>query len=231
MTLKERLSYCKKVLTGEELWMSPQIKIHTDWFGSKFAGFYVIPSLLNDASIVYSFGVGVDISFDEELIQRFSCTVFAFDPTPQSIHFIEEKTCPPSFHFYPVGLYKFDGNVDFYLPEDPGYISGSIVNHWKPKQKKHRVSVPVKRFSTIVNELHHATIDLLKMDIEGSEYEVIDDILCSGVEICQLLIEVHHRFDQITNKQTLELIRKLNNAGFKIAAISANRKEYTFAKL
>jgi len=231
MTLKERLSYYKKVLTGEEIWMPPQIKIRTEWFGSQFAGFYVIPSLLNDSSIVYSFGVGENISFDEELIKRFSCTVFAFDPTPQSIYFIAEKTCPPSFHFYPVGLYKFDGNVDFYLPEDPGYISGSIVNHWKLQQKNRRVSVPVKRFSTIANELHHNKIDVLKMDIEGSEYEAIDDILSSGVEICQLLIEVHHRFGQIKKVQTLELIRKLNCAGYKIAAISANREEYTFVKL
>ncbi len=231
MTIKERLSYYKKVLTGEEIRVSPQVKIPTEWFGSKFAGFYVIPSLLNEASIVYSFGVGVNISFDEELMRRFSCNVFAFDPTPQSIRFIEEKTCPSSFCFYPVGLYTFDGNIDFYLPEDPGYISGSMLNRWQSQQQQFRVSVPVKTFSTIVNELHHTKIDLLKMDIEGSEYEVIDDILHSGIEIVQLLIEVHHRFEQIDNSQTRLLIRKLNAAGYQIAAISASREEYTFVKL
>ena len=37
-------------------------------------------------------------------------------------------------------------------------------------------------------------IDILKMDIEGAEYDVIDDIINSPVPIAQVLIEFHHRF-------------------------------------
>jgi hypothetical protein len=51
------------------------------WFGTKYGGFYVYPDRLCQESIIYSFGVGEDVSFDLELIEKYNCHVFAFDPT------------------------------------------------------------------------------------------------------------------------------------------------------
>lgn len=204
----------------------PEIRIGKRWFGSEYGGFYACPDPLHASSIVYSFGVGEDITFDEELISQFSCTVYAFDPTPKSIRFMAEKE-NKKIHFTPVGIHGYDGTTDFFLPKNPDYVSGSVKKHTGVEEK---ITVPVKKFSTIAKELQHAKVDLLKMDIEGAEYDVIDNILASGVVITQILIEFHHRFDGIGISKTKELLRKMKLAGYKIAAISDSHEEYSFIK-
>ena len=77
------LKYLIKILIGKEIIISPQIKIDSKWYGTKHAGFFVYTKFLNSDSVLYSFGVGEDISFDEELISEFNCIIYAFDPTPK----------------------------------------------------------------------------------------------------------------------------------------------------
>ena len=70
-----------------------------------------------------------------------------------------------------------------------------------------------------------------KIDIEGSEYSVIDDILKSNIDINQILIEFHDRFDGISKNETNYAIKKLNKHGYKIFKISDSNQEYSFVKL
>ncbi|MDD6210994.1 MAG: FkbM family methyltransferase [Bacteroidales bacterium] len=231
IALKQRISFWKKVLLGEEVYYKPQVKRNAGWIGSEACGFYVVPDNLTSASVVYSFGVGIDISFDEELIRRFSCKVYAFDPTPKSKLFVEGTQHSDRFCFFDCGLMDYDGNIKFYLPDNPEYVSCTTFNRWGYDEELRKpIEVPVKRLSTIMSELGHDRIDLLKMDIEGSEYCVIDDILKSQIPVKQLLVEFHHRFPNIGIKKTKDIILKLNNAGYRIAAISDSKEEYTFIK-
>jgi len=48
-----------------------------------------------------------------------------------------------------------------------------------------------------MRELRHASIDLLKMDIEGAEYDVLADMISQRIPVKQLLVEFHHRWPQI----------------------------------
>jgi FkbM family methyltransferase len=218
-------------LTGTEIGYKAQVHKPMKWYGIVGAGFFVHEGAMSADSVVYSFGVGEDISFDNELIKNFNCKIYAFDPTPRSIDFVEKQPRSDNFVFYPYGLYNKDGFLKFYLPENPSYVSGTSYNRWNYDEKVIKpIDVPVKRFSTIINELGHKKIDILKMDIEGSEYDVMDDILNSGVNISQILVEVHHRFPGMGIKKTVELVNKLNSAGYKIAKISDNHEEYSFIK-
>ena len=71
----------------------------------------------------------------------------------------------------------------------------------------------------------------LKIDIEGAEYDVIDDILQSNIEITQFLIEFHHRFKEIGVNKTKLAVKKLENAGYKLVYINQKTgEEYTFIK-
>jgi FkbM family methyltransferase len=220
-----------RILTGTEVNYKKQIDKSMKWYGNEGAGFFVFEDNLSDKSIVYSFGVGEDISFDVELIKRFDCKIYAFDPTPKSIRFIEGRQKSDNFIFNPYGLYNKDGFIKFYLPENSDYVSGTSYNRWNYNEKIIKpIEVPVKKFSSITKQLGHNKIDILKMDIEGAEYDVIDDILNSGVMIDQILIEVHHRFPGAGIKKTIGLVKKMNAAGYKIAKISESREEYSFLK-
>jgi len=231
MCLKQQLKFIKDVLFQKDLYYPIQKKEKTLWMGNEYGGFYVVPSALDSKSIVYSFGIGEDISFDEEVIKTFGCKVFAFDPTPKTKLFIEKVKPTNSFIFFDVGIAAYDGLTKFYLPENKDYISCTTYNRWKYDESILKpIEVPVKRLITLMNDLGHTHIDLLKMDIEGSEYDVIPDILQSSIPINQILIEVHHRFEGIGLNKTKEMIHRLNMVGYKIAAISDSRDEYTFIK-
>lgn len=155
--------------------------------GQGYGGWVTSTSKLGPGSVVYSFGVGNEISWDLTLIEKFGCTVHAFDPTPRSITWLKTRDLPSKFIFHPYGLEGFDGEAIFYPPKDPNKISYSVS--WWPKLSETEERFPVKRLSTIMRELGHGHIDLLKLDIEGSEYRVLNDIGNIGAK--QILIDFH----------------------------------------
>jgi hypothetical protein len=65
---------------------------------------------------------------------------------------------------------------------------------------------PVRHIATIMKELGHGSIDLLKMDIEGAEYGVIEDLSSSQIPIGQICVEFHHRWKEIGPSKTRRAI-------------------------
>jgi len=205
--------------------LKPAVNAGCKWYGTSYGGFYIIPALLNERSVIYSFGTGRDISFDLACIRRHGSEVHAFDPTPMSIEWIQSRKLPEKFHFHPYGLSASgSGQAEFYLPANPRGISGSMVKHKEVDAEK-SVSVMMKTFDDITRELNHTHIDVLKMDIEGSEYDVIDTIIKSPVTVDQILIEFHDRnFDQ-SEPKSREAVRKLSESGYLIYGRSLSYEE------
>jgi FkbM family methyltransferase len=183
---------------------------------------------LTSRSVVYSFGVGEDVSFDLELIDRIGVTIHAFDPTPRSIAWVKAQTLPPGFVLHEVGLASHDGTAEFSLPENPEHISHTLLQRRNVSGPSIRVEV--RRLATLARELGHERIDVLKMDIEGAEYAVIDDILASGIPIGQILIEFHHHMPEVALSETERAIDRLNGAGFSIIDVAENGREFSFAR-
>ena len=67
-------------------------------------------------------------------------------------------------------------------------MSGSLIEQKNTDSQK-VVQVEVKTLETIMTQLGHKHIDVLKMDIEGAEYDVIENILSAQLLITQILIE------------------------------------------
>lgn len=219
-----------KALSGLDYFIlpRPQISIQAERFGSVYGGWYIVSKDINDKSIVYSFGVGEDASFDIELVNRFYLLVHAFDPTPKSIDWVKMQKLSSNFIMHEYGIADFDGKVRFFPPENPAHISHSILYRSSTKSKS--LNVPVKKLSSIMNELGHTTIDILKMDIEGAEYQVIKDLIESNIKPVQILVEFHHRFPNVGIKRTKEAIKLLNNYGFLLYYISKNGEQFNFLK-
>lgn len=202
----------------------PQLKIPKLCLGNAGARWCVSPERLCATSIVYSFGVGEDISFDLELIRRFGLTVHAFDPTPRSIQWISRQSVPEQFIFHNYGIAEFDGQAQFFPPDDPTHVSHSMVR----RQNGVSLAVSVYRLTTIMQMLGHQSIDLLKMDVEGAEYAVLQTIVESQTRVQQLLVEFHHRWRGIGLNRTRELMGKLNAVGYRTFDISPTGEEYSF---
>lgn len=181
---------------------------------------------LDEHSVVYSFGVGDNVAWDVALIQTFGCVVHAFDPTPVAASFVAATPLPERFRFEPVGLAAFDGGQAFAPPRKasdcnfaPATDDGSGAH----------VTLPVRRLSTLARERGHACIDVLKLDIEGGELEVLPDVLASGLEVRQLLVEFHHDRPGGRFEDTLEALHALERAGYEIVHISNRGLEFSFA--
>jgi hypothetical protein len=117
--------------------------------------------------------------------------------------------------------------VDFYLPRNEAHVSGSFVSQNNVNEKQ-KVTVEMKSLADIMTMLGHRRIEILKMDIEGAEYQVLADILNANVSIDQILIEFHDRFFEDGIERTKQAISDLQRAGFEIFGVSDSLEEISF---
>jgi FkbM family methyltransferase len=215
-----------RTIAGTDVYSTVQVKCPKLYFGDEFASWCICPASLTNRSVVYSFGIGENVSFDLALIREFGMQVHAFDPTPRSAAWIRTQKIPDKFIFHDYGVGAHDGRVVFHPPENPNFVSYSIVA--RSNSSGTAVEAPVYRVRTIMGLLGHERIDLLKMDVEGAEYDVIADLLESRVEVGQLLVEFHHRWPEVGVERTRQAISSLNNMGYRIFNVSPVGSEYSF---
>ena len=217
-----------KRLTGKELRLRNDINIPV----VKDGGWWFSPESFNKDSIVYSLGVGDEIDFDLAIIEQYGVEVFAFDPTPSSIDMLDESKLPERFHFQPWAVTATDGSLQFYPRLKKDGTKSDVMFTMIPEEetKDDVIEVPAYSLSTITRKLGHDRIDVLKMDIEGAEYEVLDGLLESPVKPTQLLVEFHHRFVENGLERTYDIISRLRDAGYQIFAISEIGREISFLR-
>ena len=193
-------------------------------YGRDWADWVLAPQYLNPHSIVYSFGLGRDISFEEALISDIGCEIHGFDPTPISLDYVRSLGTNPKLHVHPFGLSSMDGEKDFGAPAEGDVSFSTQIDGGGG------VRLPVRRLPSLTRELGHDHIDLVKMDIEGEEYGVIDDLLTVGLLPGQLLVEFHHAWGIAELGATRTAVQKLRAAGYRIFDISAAGREFSFAR-
>jgi len=181
---------------------------------------------LNSNSIVYSGGVGGNISFEIELVRRFGLAVVIFDPSPIALETIERHSSDPEMRrieFNPVGLASESKNLYF----EPSKVPGE----WQMAAGEGAGSRKIK-CTTIAYEMEkrgHNKLDLLKLDIEGFEYQVLDQCLNNQVNVGQVCVEFHDFLPGIGRKLTLQSILALRKHGFSV--IHKQRHDFTFLKV
>lgn len=210
--------------------------------GTNYGG-WIIPNnnSLNEESIVYSCGVGEDISFDIKLQNLYNCNIFLIDPTKKSIkHFNEfKKYCEdknfkftggiqpdyyenikndnPSidkFTYLDIGVWSKKDKLKFYKQSNSNYVSQSLINGMFTKNYD---IVNVDSLKNIMEMNNHTHIDLLKLDIEGAEIEVLKQMLRDKIFPKYLCIE----FDLLINRkdrnnETQRIVNMLIKTGYKI---------------
>lgn len=160
------------------------------------------------------------------MVEKFKLTVHAFDPTPESIEWVKQQNFPANFVMHEYGIADFDGNAYFYPPESPEHISHTLLD--RTQTKNSAIRVPVKRLSTIMELLGHNQIDVLKMHVEGAEYNIVEDIEKSNIRPKQILIECHHRFSNLTVRQLKRAYYKLKKMGYRLFLVTHKGEDSGF---
>ena len=193
---------------------TPHPGLQLEKIGSGYGGWIVPTAVIDEGWVCYCGGVGEDITFDLGLIARFGCTVHAFDPTPRAIAFAAEHAATePRFDFHPVGLWSEDTTLRFFAPRNPAHVSHSVVNLQRTAEY---FEAPCRSVESLVHELGHDRIDLLKLDIEGAEHRVIEAMLAAGIRPVVLCTEI----DQPVKPATLwRTVRRIRATGYDLVAV------------
>jgi FkbM family methyltransferase len=178
--------------------------------GTDYGGWVIPENLLGASSVCYLAGAGEDLSFDTGIAEKYGCNVFIFDPTPKAIrHFETLKKNVASgiptpvnnssslfysiskekfslLHFYDYGIWDKEGVLKFFAPKNPEHASYSILNL---QQTENYLEARVDRLSNIMKKLGHSSVDLLKLDIEGAEYGVLQSIVEDRPDIKMICVE------------------------------------------
>ena len=167
------------------------------FLGNCWGGHAVDVSLLSESvSVVYDFGVAHDVSFADEVskyVKRIE--LFDFPDTlnenrnnkikRDEIHgnFENEKFI---FNYY--GVSNFTGELNV---SSTGRPCGTILFR---SDEKSKLKFHVKKIYDIMKEKGDEEIDILKLDIEGEEYNVLKNILEEEIYPKQITVEFHERF-------------------------------------
>jgi FkbM family methyltransferase len=157
--------------------------------------------------VCYCAGVGKGMTFEQDLAKIARKPVLVFDPSPTGIATVE-KSDTDNLRFLPVGLAADTGIVEFSLPKDPSEGSYSVA-----REGVEKISFECWNLPTIMSRNGDSFIDLLKMDIEGFEYDIVDRFLDERIPIRQLCVEFH---PWLRPGRTLKTIAKLHRAGYRI---------------
>lgn len=200
------------VLLGKKRgYRKPGLKLEK--LGTDYGGWIVPVDRINANTVCYSGGVGEDISFDLALIERFHCNVFAFDPTPRAVSFVENNAPSENFRFFPWGLWDEETTLKFFEPADLEHVSHSVVNLQGTETFFEATCKPV---SKIAREFGHESVDLVKLNIEGAEFAVLDDIVRHKLVPDIMCVQ----FDQpCSGFRISRAVKELHASGLEIAAI------------
>jgi FkbM family methyltransferase len=173
---------------------------------------------LHPDAVIYSGGVGEDITFEQELIRKFGVKVHIFDPSPVATHTISRAN-NDSLLFRPVGL-AASTTAKFSIG------GGTDSTTWLKAGGNETLPCTSLAQEMAING--HDSIDLLKIDIEGFEYEVLEACLAENIPIKQICVEFHDFFPEIPKARTKAMIRTLESQGFDL--IHRHRHDHTFLR-
>jgi FkbM family methyltransferase len=217
--------------------------------GTVYGGWFCVSALLRPGRTALCCGAGEDISFDVALNSTWGMRIICVDPTPRSVRHVESLLAAnrerrpmlieagprhyemagfreQDFFFLPYAVWSANGILELYAPKDPSHVSYSALNLQHTSQ---RIQVRSSTLESILRESAVTQLAVLKLDIEGAEYEVLRSMLGAGILPQQLLVE----FDQINQPlslffwiELLRTLRALRGAGYRL--VHRERANFVF---
>jgi FkbM family methyltransferase len=168
-------------------------------------GWPVCPKLVSTKTdcVVYAIGIGKFPEFDEILARKHGCEVHSFDPSPTGRDAIaklrDSGKMPSNMHYHELGISDFDGDLTLY-----GSQTGVMFTRECTERNidvaagrtcaDAAVTFPVKTVKTVMQELGHTHLTMLKIDTEGGEELAVMDWSLTGVlsQVDAVCAEFHY---------------------------------------
>jgi FkbM family methyltransferase len=221
--------------------------------GTNYGGWVIPDNLDLEFKTVYSAGVGEDISFDLLLHEKYNCDIFLIDPTERSKKHFNEivdfyksgawifsgdiqaeykeyisnlKPDFSKFNFLDIGLWDKTDVLKFFKQENKKYVSQTFIDNMFGTEFD---EVNVDTIKNIMIKNQHSSIDLLKLDIEGAEVKVLNNMLDDKICPKYLCVEFDLFLKGVDkSNETKSVIQRLIDSKYKI--LSNENLNITFMK-
>jgi hypothetical protein len=167
--------------------------------------------------VCYCAGVGNEMTFELELAKVTERPMLVFDPSPTGVgdDGAERMRQPALFPCRHCGRNRHGGVLSARRQRRRLLLG-------RPRGQREDF-VRVLEPGYIMSKNGDSAIDLLKMDIEGFEYDIVDGFLKDHIPVRQLCVEFH---PWLRPGRTLKTIARLHRAGYRI--IHKHRGDHTF---
>jgi FkbM family methyltransferase len=179
--------------------------------GSAENGWTVPAGMIDSSWTCWCVGAGADVTFDMELLNRCGARVRSFDPFYVFGEMANRQAAGnPRYSFHEVAVAATDGPLRMWGRQDLEHGSVSAVNLYGVPQSFVR---PGRTLDSLQADLGDQRVDLLKLDIEGSEYDVLGatDLKALGVRV--LCVELH---DSVPAPQAVALVDRIRGQGYAL---------------
>ncbi|MDQ1709840.1 MAG: hypothetical protein QOG49_1225 [Frankiaceae bacterium] len=166
--------------TPYEIEMYKRIKRQAAWDADRGDQTLRLDYDLGPDAVVYDVG-GYEGNFAADVLCLFGCHIEVFEPIPDFFDIIRQRfRLNPNVRAHQFGLSGADADV--LMTMERGASSAVIVAEVPPTEP-----VRLRDIAAVLAELGHASVDLMKINIEGGEYDLLDRMI-----ECDLTGRVRH---------------------------------------
>ena len=192
--------------------------------GTRYGGWWLFAPAIGREPLLVDCGLGKDVSFPAAFLRRFGGHAIGIDPNPAALEY-SRAHCPDGMEVRDAAFWTDAGSeLRFHLPRPPEQlpkgadgVSGSLLaSHNYAGDTV--LSVRTTSLGEVLASARRTECDVLKLDIEGAEYEVLDALCESGEvrRVGQLLVEFHHHCTERSLACTRERIARVQASGFTL---------------
>ena len=157
--------------------------------GSDYGGWTIPIGEVRAGWVCICAGAGGDVTFEAELLHRTEARVVSVDPFSTFAKGARARLGHPHRYVFRVGaLAAVAGTVSMTGRQDQE--AGSVSAHGLHPGA--RFEIEAVTLESLLAELGESQVQLLKLDIEGSEYDVLRDADLVGLGVRVLCVELHH---------------------------------------
>lgn len=194
--------------------------MNIEYLGTDYGGWFVDLDLIKEGDTIIDAGLGEDVSFLQEMLRKKNIRIIGIDPTKKSHDYIDKNPVENMILMKMAIAKKGEREVEIFKNSNPDHVSESSFKDHLSTLGMESYKVRSVCFKDLIEKYSPS---LIKMDIEGTEYEVLKE--CIGIK--QICVEFHHHcIPSKTKKDTEDLINFMINKGYKVISINHER-EYT----
>lgn len=163
--------------------------------------------------------IGANIGAFSLLAAQRGATVYAYEPHPLNLMLLGANCAINGFsecHIKPMGVAAEAGRAALYIPDDAGFVGRFSLF---PGRGSRTIEVPVISANNMFDDLPPGPIDCMKLDCQGSEYEILYGASAENLRrVQEILVECEEFPADQPDYTVVALSAYLTGHGFRVEA-------------